>query len=524
MTVRQRMGPRQTLRISVFVITSSDLKLTAVSTDIKRVSADALVVGLAAAADSAKEAPRLVASPLPKAETAELERALRLAGATGKADEIVRLPAGDGTKADVVISVGLGKVTDASVDIETLRRAAGSVARQVTGLEKILFALPAADLASAAAVAEGIALGAYRFESLRSSKSEESVLSEGIVATDAAVEAELPAAFKRAAVVGRAVRAVRDLVNTSSNLLYPETFAQVAYDGGKAHRLKVTVLDEKRLEKDGYGGIMGVGRGSDRPPRLVKVEYAPSKPKKHLAIVGKGITFDTGGISIKPAANMHHMKSDMAGAATALQTVLAVAELGLPVKVTAWLCLAENMPSGSATRPGDVVTMFNGKTVEILNTDAEGRLVMGDGLAAASLEKPDVVLDIATLTGAQMVALGRRTTGLMGDDEVRDALKAAADAAGETAWPMPLPEELRPSIASEVADLANIGERFGGMMTAAVFLQEFVGEVDGHRIPWAHIDIAGPSFNDSGAFGYTPKNGTGTMVRTLVAYTESLAV
>ncbi|MBG6085665.1 leucyl aminopeptidase [Zhihengliuella flava] len=505
------------------MINNSDLKLTAVSTDIKRVAADALVVGLAAAGSS-KESPRIVASVLSRQDTAALERSLELAGATGKADDIVRLPAPEGTRADVVIATGLGTVgTDDIVPEETLRRAAGAVARQVTGLEKVLFALPAATTQSAAAVAEGIALGAYRFDNLRSEAEPETVLTEAIVATAAAVEEDLPAALKRAAVVGRAVRGVRDLVNTSSNLLYPETFAQAAYDAGKSQRLKVTVLDEKRLEKDGYGGIMGVGRGSERPPRLVKVEYSPSKPKQHLAIIGKGITFDTGGISLKPAANMHHMKSDMAGAATALQTILAVSELGLPLKMTVWLCLAENMPSGSATRPGDVVTMFNGKTVEILNTDAEGRLVMGDGLAAASNDKPDVILDIATLTGAQMVALGRRTTGLMGDAAIRDALKEAADAAGETAWPMPLPEELRPSISSEVADLANIGERFGGMMTAAVFLHEFVGEVDGEKIPWAHIDIAGPSFNDSAAFGYTPKNGTGTMVRTLVTYAESLA-
>ncbi|GAA3696234.1 leucyl aminopeptidase [Zhihengliuella alba] len=505
------------------MITPSDLKLTAVSTDIKRVSADALVLGVAAADKQAKRPARIVSSPLPAAETAALDRALAAVGATGGADELVRLGAPDGTRADVVVLVGLGSVGDEGVEREALRRAAGSVARQVTGLGKLLFALPAEDAESAAAVAEGIALGAYRFDAYRSERPEETVLSEGIVATEASTAAGLPAALKRAAVLGRAVRAVRDLVNTPSNDLYPEAFAQIAYDAGKASRVKVTVLDEKRLEKDGYGGIMGVGRGSTRPPRLVKVEYSPSKPVKHLAIVGKGITFDTGGISIKPAQNMHHMKSDMAGAATALETVLAVAELGLPIKTTAWLCLAENMPSGSATRPGDVVTMLNGKTVEILNTDAEGRLVMADGLVAASEEKPDVVLDIATLTGAQMVALGRRTTGIMGDDEIRDALVEASRAAGETAWGMPLPEELRPSIKSEVADIANIGERNGGMMTAAVFLKEFVGSTEGRQIPWAHLDIAGPSFNDASPYGYTPKNGTGTMLRTLVAYAERLA-
>jgi leucyl aminopeptidase len=213
----------------------------------------------------------------------------------------------------------------------------------------------------------------------------------------------------------------------------------------------------------------------------------------------------------------------MAGAAAVLSAVLAVAELGLPVKVTGWLCLAENMPSGTATRPSDVLTMFGGKTVEVLNTDAEGRLVMADGIAAASLEQPDVILDVATLTGAQVVALGNRTAAVMGDEGVSNAIKAAADRAGELFWPMPLPEELRASLDSQVADLANIGERMGGMMTAAVFLNEFVGEgADGSTIPWAHLDIAGPAFNEGAPYGYTPKHGTGVAVRTLVSYVEDV--
>ena len=201
---------------------------------------------------------------------------------------------------------------------------------------------------------------------------------------------------------------------------------------------------------------------------------------------------------------------------------LAIAELGLPLKVTAWLCLAENMPSGTAQRPSDVLTTYGGRTVEVLNTDAEGRLVMADGLAIASEENPDVIIDVATLTGAQMVALGNRVSAVMGEDGVRDAVKAAADRAGELFWPMPLPEELRASLDSPTADLANIGERFGGMMTAAVFLREFVGEVDGVKIPWAHLDIAGPAFNEGAPYGYTPKEGTGVAVRTLVSYAEDV--
>ncbi|MEE1620255.1 leucyl aminopeptidase [Zafaria sp. Z1313] len=505
------------------MINASELKLTAVSTDIKRVAADAVVVGVAPAAEGGNgSAPRLVDAPLPAAQAAALEASLSGLGATGAADELLRLPAPEGLKAPVLVLAGLGR-EGAAGGAEALRRAAGSAARQLAGLGKVVFALPAPTAEAAAAVAEGAAMGAYGFSSHRSEAPGKSPLTEAVIATAASADKSLPAALKRAAVLGRAVRAVRDLVNTAPNVLYPESFAQAAVEAARSLKLKVTVLDEKRLEKDGYGGLIGVGRGSARPPRLVKVEYAPAKAAAHVAFVGKGITFDTGGISLKPPASMFTMKSDMAGAATVLQAVLAIAELGLPVKATAWLCLAENMPSGTATRPGDVVTMFGGKTVEILNTDAEGRLVMADGLVAASAEKPDALIDVATLTGAQLIALGNRTTGIMGEDGLRDALKAAADRSGETAWPMPLPEELRPSIDSQVADLANIGERHGGMMTAAVFLREFVGEVDGTPIPWAHLDIAGPSFNEGSPYGYTPKNATGASLRTLVAYAESLA-
>ncbi len=501
------------------MINSSDLKLTAVSTDIKRIGAGALVLGVVKGTDG----PVLVASPFSIKVTETLQASLTALGVTGRADELVRLAANAEMKADILALVGLGSFEESTLSDEALRRAAGSAARQLTGVNTILFALPAATLAQAAAVAEGITFGAYHFNNHRSTPATKLPLSEAIIATAASADKDLPAALKRAAILGRAVRATRDLVNTAPNVLYPESFAQEVKDTTKGAGLKVTIIDEKKLEKDGYGGLMGVGGGSVRKPRMVKVEYSPAKATKHLALVGKGITFDTGGISIKPAAGMHAMKSDMAGAATVFQAVTAIAALGLPIKVTGWLCLAENMPGGASTRPGDVITMFGGKTVEVLNTDAEGRLVMGDGLAAASLEKPDALIDIATLTGAQMVALGLRTAGIMGDDTLRDAVVAAATRAGEGAWAMPLPEELRATIDSQVADLANIGERMGGMMTAAVFLNEFVGEVDGVKIPWAHMDIAGPAFNESAPFGYTHKNGTGSSVRTLVALAEEMS-
>ncbi len=280
------------------------------------------------------------------------------------------------------------------------------------------------------------------------------------------------------------------------------------------------MLDEKALAKGGFGGILGVGQGSAHPPRLVRIAYTHAKAGKHLAFVGKGITYDSGGISLKPAGHNETMKSDMSGAAAVLASVVAVARLGLPVNVTGWLALAENMPSGSATRPGDVLRMYSGKTVEVLNTDAEGRLVLADAISRAGEEHPDAIVDVATLTGAMVLALGNRTFGILSnDDAFRERIHGIAQEAGEQSWPMPLPADLRKSLDSPIADMANIGERAGGGLVAGIFLNEFVNE----GVPWAHLDIAGPAFHESAPFGYTPKGGTGCAVRTLVGLAERTA-
>ncbi|HSU69860.1 MAG TPA: leucyl aminopeptidase [Micrococcaceae bacterium] len=498
-----------------------EVTLRAIAKDIRKDSADAVVIGVGQGTEGAV----LLDNPLPVKAANALAASLEVLGVSGAADEVRRFPGIPELGAEVLVLAGVGKVSDGEVTEEALRRAAGSAIRQLAGLGSVVIALPTTTVSQAAAVAEGAALGAYAYTEHRSTSA--AGLKPGVgtvtVFTPAAAQTDLAPALERAAVVARAVNATRSLVNQPPSHLYPETFAEAAKELAKGLPVKVTVLDEKRLEKEGYGGITGVGRGSSRPPRLVKVEYSPARAQANLAFVGKGITFDSGGLSLKPAAGMMTMKCDMAGAAVVLNALLAVASLGLPVKLTAWLCLAENMPSGTATRPSDVLTMFGGKTVEVLNTDAEGRLVMADGLAAASAEQPDAVLDVATLTGAQMVALGNRVSAVMGDDGVCAAVKAAAERAGELFWPMPLPEELRTSLDSQVADLANIGEKMGGMMTAAVFLNEFVGKrKDGAKIPWAHLDIAGPAFNEGAAYGYTPKQGTGVAVRTLVAYVEDV--
>ncbi|MFC4614453.1 leucyl aminopeptidase [Cellulomonas algicola] len=492
------------------------MTVTLTSADPARLAVDAVVVGVA----QNDGAPSLLgAAWLPKDLRTSLTRDAVALGVTGATDEVRRVP-GIGTKAPVVVLVGVGSAD--ALTPEALRRAAGAATRELAGTASVALTLPAEDEERLAAVVEGALLGAYAFHRYRASDAaSKAPVADVQVVTSLGRSKAAKDAVARAEVVAAAVHATRDLVNTAPNDLYPEAFADAAKAAVKeagAKGLKVSVLDEKALASGGYGGLVGVGQGSARGPRLVRVAYAPSRPKATVALVGKGITFDSGGISIKPAAGMEAMKSDMAGAAAVLHTVIAAARLGLPVAVTGWLCLAENMPSGTAQRPSDVITIRGGKTVEVLNTDAEGRLVMADGLVAAVEEKPDVVLDIATLTGAQLVALGHRVSAVMGTDDVRGEVVSAAETAGEQFWPMPLPADLKAGLRSKVADLANIGDRFGGMLTAGIFLQEFVGAT-----PWAHLDIAGPAFNEKAAHGYTPVGGTGVGVRTLLALVEGRA-
>jgi leucyl aminopeptidase len=314
---------------------------------------------------------------------------------------------------------------------------------------------------------------------------------------------------------------VRDLVNTSPSHLYPETFAAEAERVAGQAGIGFQVLDHEALAAGGYGGITGVGQGSVHPPRLVKLSYTHPEAAKTVVFAGKGITFDSGGLSLKPPKAMEAMKSDMGGAAAVLGALQAIAALGPKVNVVGYLPMAENMPSGHAQRPSDVITIFGGKTVEVLNTDAEGRLVLADVLARSGEDSPDLLVDVATLTGAQLIALGPRISGVMGsDDEVCNAVVDAARRAGEQAWPMPLPAELRKGLDSAVADIANVaGERFGGMLVAGLFLKEFVP--DGVR--WAHVDIAGPAFHEGEPYGYTAKGGTGAAVRMLVQVAQDVA-
>lgn len=488
--------------------------------------ADAVVVGVVKGTKGPELAPG--AEAVDNAFDGRLAAILETLGASGGEGEVTKIAAAGAVKAPLVLAVGLGE-TPADGDgyrDEVLRRAAGAAARALNGAKKAAFALPLADADAARAVAEGALLGAYAFTVYQgrngTNRDRKAPLAEVALVGGKPRDKAYKAAVGRAVAVAEEVNRARDLVNMPPNDLNPKSFAAAVHEAAKQYGLKIEVLDERALAKGGYGGILGVGQGSANPPRLVKLSYVPAAAKdvKHLALVGKGITYDSGGISLKPAGHNETMKCDMSGAAAVFAAVVAAARLGLETRVTGWLALAENMPSGTATRPGDVLRMYSGKTVEVLNTDAEGRLVLADALARACEEKPDAIIDVATLTGAMVLALGNRIFGVMAnDDSFRTAVHETATEVGEQSWPMPLPAELRKAMDSATADIANMGERMGGGLAAGLFLKEFVGD----GITWAHLDIAGPAFNESGPFGYTPKGGTGSAVRTLVRLAEKAA-
>ena len=444
-------------------------------------------------------------------------------GATGKADEVTKMPGGP---ARLMVFTGLGPKSS-SYSHEVLRRAAGSASRALAGNSGATFALPARDLAGVNAVAEGAALGAYVFNDFRGSSkdSHKSALKSATIFSKLAGKSEAKEITNRASIIAKYTHLVRDLINTPPSHLTPDSFtkklaASFKAAGGLKAGLKITIWDEKQLKSQGFGGIIGVGQGSANPPRLLHISYTPkAKNVKRFALVGKGITFDTGGLNLKPGFGMEAMKCDMSGAAAVCAATLAIAELALPVAIDCWAPLAENMPSDTATRPSDVITIFGGKTVEVLNPDAEGRLVLADAMvkAQSGKNKLDGMIDVATLTGAQVVALGTRTGAVMTNNQsFSDSFIAIAKETGEQFWPMPLPVELRASLDSPVADIANRGDANGGMMVAGLFLKEFVSD----DLPWLHLDIAGPAFNEGKPHGYTPVGGTGVSMRSLVRLVE----
>ncbi len=446
----------------------------------------------------------------------DLADACRAAGFDGTAGTVMRVPTGGAVSAPLVLVVGLGAAAD--VTAETIRRGGACIAEATERLETAATTLHTASAnvqaeAGARAVVEGLELGAYRFGAYKSKPQPHRLADVALVGGDATATT---AGITVGGVSAEATALVRDLTNTVSSDKRPPDYADRARELVDGLPIEVTVLGDDELAAGGYGGHLGVAAGSDVGPRLVELRYRPANATRHVALVGKGITFDSGGLSLKPPTAMEWMKVDMAGSATALAAIRAAAQLELDTAVTAILCLAENMPSGSATRPGDVLTILGGKTVEVLNTDAEGRLVLADGLQhAGNLDpKPDVLVDMATLTGGVIVALGPRYTALISeDDDLAAAISTAADAAGEPMWRLPMAAaEYAEELKSEVADVRNIGGTGGSTIRAALFLREFVPE----GVAWAHLDIAGASWNEAAPFGYVPKGATGLPARTMI--------
>src|SRR5215207_1430680 len=479
-------------------------------------NADVLVVGMSEA--GVRDVPDAIARAFTKRFGVSVEEMAVSLGAKADADSKRTLPAAGGGPRIVVVGLGSERPN------EDLRRAAGAGVRQAASLAQnasisVAVSLGAASSEQLTAVAEGALLGSYDYEPISAEPAKGGAVEAiTVVQQSDGKGADITAAAK---IVAQAVVTVRDWVNTPANLLYPESFAEQVRNLVLGSNITIDVLDETALSEGGYGGLIAVGGGSARPPRLVRLSYSPRGATSHLALVGKGITFDSGGLNLKPAEGMYAMRYDMAGAATVLAVAHAIAQLGLKIRVTAYGALAENMPSGSAFRPSDVLTIYGGKTVENGNSDAEGRLVLADALARANEDHPDLVVDVATLTGACIVALGDRTAGLMTtDDATADLVLDAAGAAGEDVWQLPIPKEIRSKLDSKVADLrSTAGDRWGGALVAAAFLREFVAE----GTPWAHLDIAGPAFFDGKPYGYVASGGTGIGVRTLIALARSLS-
>jgi leucyl aminopeptidase len=433
-------------------------------------------------------------------------------GFSGKLGEVVAVPTAERLSFRTLLLVGVG--TD--VDDEVLRKAAGWLGRSATKAVDVATTLHQIDLDGAvAAVVEGFLLGQYRFDTYKSAG--EPSTTERLRFLAPGDEAASVAAGD-AATVAAAIAMARDLINEPAIGKAPEVLATKAVEMGRSLGVDVDVLEPADIEREHLGGLMGVAMGAHNPARLVRLSYEPEDPKAFLALVGKGIVFDSGGLSLKSPDNMETMKTDMSGAAAVFAAMQAIAALGIPVRVLGITPLTENMPGGGALRPGDVIRPRNGKTVEVLNTDAEGRLVLADGLSLAAEAEPDLIVDLATLTGACKVALGYKIGGLWSNDE--DAafkVKAAAARAGERFWQMPLPDDYRTKLDSQIADMKNIGDRWGGAIYAALFLKEFVADV-----PWVHLDIAGPARWPDEEH-YQSKGGSGFGVRTLVELAKELA-
>lgn len=474
----------------------------------------------------------LEATALPEAVAGLLEAA----DFTGKAQQGVLLYPRGAIAPRRLLLLGLGPAEKLSG--ETLRQAGAIAVRRARELQVAAFTvgtvgdLPG-DAAAAQAVTEGIELGAYRYWKHRTGLSTEQtfVVEHAVIVTHDGEE-EMRAGVAKGQAIARGVILARELVNSPGEHLTPADLADQAVKLGKRCNFDVHVWDKPQLVKQGFGGILAVGKGSANDPRFIVMEYGAAAEdqaenqaegkaagKPTICLVGKGVTFDSGGLSLKPADAMETMKSDMGGAAAVLGAMQTLAELKLPLHVVGLISAAENMPSANSYRPGDIITTLSGKTVEVLNTDAEGRIILSDALFYAQRYKPAAIIELSTLTGAVIIALGSHAIGMMGTDQALcDRVQAAGEASGERVWPLPLWDEYHQMIKSEVADIKNIGGRAAGSITAGAFLASFVGNA-----PFVHLDIAGTAWNDRPSKPYDAQGGTGVGVRLLTAFLEEYA-
>jgi leucyl aminopeptidase len=468
------------------------------------VTCDALVVGAFAGDDGPQIAD---GSGLDGALAEHVTEALREAGFKGKVGDTVVLPTFGRSAARSIAVAGLGPRGAAGAT--EVRRAAASAIRALSERSEVASVLHTGIEGGDAASAEGFLLGTYSFDGYKSEPRPPKVQRILLVAAD-------DAAVDRGTILADATGVARDLVNEPPSTLNPAAMAARAQEIADVGGLECTVLDKKELAERGFGGVLGVGQGSQQEPRLIQLRYVPETVEGRIALVGKGVTFDSGGLSLKDHRNMEQMKTDMAGGAALLGAMSALVRLGVTVEVTGLIPCVENMPGGRAIKPGDVIHHYGGRTTEVLNTDAEGRLILADALALASEERPDAIVDLATLTGSITVALGNKAFGVFSnDDNLSRQLQDAAAAAGERAWPMPLYEDYRSELESEVADSKNIGTRWGGAIFGALFLEPFVAR----GIPWAHLDIAGAARADR-SYDDVSRGGTGVGTRTLIHWLE----
>lgn len=435
-------------------------------------------------------------------------------GFAGRADQVVIVPGASGR---MLLLVGLGPA--AALGPDRFRRAGAQAVRAAKHVKRLAIdprpvladLEPDQRVSALRAIAEGAGLATYRYVEFKSKPAKAPLATITIVAAGGA---RATAAIDEGVAISGAQNLARELVNRPGGTLTPVAFAAEARRIATREGLSIKVMGRAQIERLGLGGLLGVNRGSTQEPRFVEISHNPPGAKRTLALVGKGITFDSGGLSIKTGEGMMTMKMDMGGAAAVLGFFSAVRAIAPNCRVVGYLPMTDNMSDGDATRPGDVLTMRNGTTVEVLNTDAEGRLILADALCLASEAKPDAIVDLATLTGAVEIALGTRIAAVLGNDDAwREQVIAAADRAGERTWPLPLPADYRPFLDSDVADLRNISKgRGGGTITAGLFLQEFVGA----GIPWAHIDIAGTAWWAEGDNAEHTNGGTGFGVRLLL--------